>query len=198
MNFGLNRWCSWVFVGVVACGPSEDEPSTGSAADTGSAEGADGADGSGGAESTSDDPGVTETSQGSGSGDGGESTDDDAADASSTDSGVVTNACGTFDPNFPGDSVPPQDPDDPEIIAACTDLCELLGTIGDCAGSPEACLEECKLRSCTICPGTLAPLVECETAMFGAEACTCEATGPQCPTPAGCDELEDDTTQCGG
>jgi hypothetical protein len=115
-----------------------------------------------------------------------------------TDDGLITNACGTFDPNEPGDSVIPQDPDDPEIVTACTALCDAQAGIMDCTTSAEACLEHCKMRSCSICPGTLAPLVDCETSMFVDEGCTCDAEGIDCPVPAGCSELSNETGFCGG
>jgi hypothetical protein len=134
-------------------------------------------------------------------------TSDETGDESGTDTetgadtgdGLITNACGTFDPNEPGDSVIPQDPDDPEIVTACTALCDRqLGELMDCTTSAQACLESCKMRSCTICPGTLAPLADCETAMFTGDACTCGAEGIDCSTPAGCSEFADETGFCGG
>jgi hypothetical protein len=117
---------------------------------------------------------------------------------SETGDGSITNACGTFEPDGPNDSVIPQDPDDPEILTACTALCEAQAGIVDCTTTAEACLEHCKMRSCTICPGTLAPLVDCETAMFVGDGCTCNADGIDCPTPDGCSDLEDQTGFCGG
>ncbi len=112
--------------------------------------------------------------------------------------GLITNACGTFDPNEPGDSVIPQDPDDPEIIAACTALCEVYVALDSCQTDAAVCLETCKLRSCPICPGTLAPLVTCETEMFGTGECTCTPDGIDCSTPPGCSDLADATGFCGG
>jgi hypothetical protein len=126
---------------------------------------------------------------------------DDADETAQTETGgeMITNACGTFDPNEPGDSVIPQDPDDPEIIAACTSLCDAAAAgIMGCTTSAEACLEQCKMRSCGFCPDTLVPLVECETTMFVSDGCTCDADGIDCPAPAGCSDLEDQTTACGG
>ncbi|MFV8749131.1 hypothetical protein ACNOYE_01125 [Nannocystaceae bacterium ST9] len=123
----------------------------------------------------------------------------DSADEGNDESEPITNACGTFDPNEPGDSVIPQDPDDPEILAACSALCDAqLAGIAGCVTTAEACLEHCKLRSCGICPDTLVPLVDCETAMFTGEGCTCTAEGIECPEPAACSELEDQTAACGG
>ena len=120
------------------------------------------------------------------------------ASESSDESGVVVNGCGTFDPNTPGDSVIPQDPDDPEIIEACTALCEALTGVPDCETDAAACLDTCKMRSCNICPGTLAPLVDCETEMFAPDGCSCGTTGAECPIPEGCRELASDTNACGG
>lgn len=129
--------------------------------------------------------------------------DEGDTDESNDESGTegeepITNACGTFDFNEPGDSVAPQDPDDPEIITACTALCEAQAGIEGCTTEAAACLESCKMRSCAICPDTLAPLVDCETEMFTGEGCTCDAEGIDCPVPAGCSELEDQTGFCGG
>jgi hypothetical protein len=115
-----------------------------------------------------------------------------------SDSGVIMNACGTFDTNEPGDGGYPQDPDDPDIIAACTALCDAMTGVVDCTTDPAACLEACKLRSCQICSGTLVPLVTCETELFDATACTCDADGALCGTPEGCAEQLADTYQCGG
>jgi hypothetical protein len=128
-----------------------------------------------------------------------ESAGTSAETGTETGDGLITNACGTFDPNEPGDSVIPQDPDDPEIIAACTALCEVAAeTIMGCTTSAEACLEQCKMQSCAFCPDTLVPLVECETTMFVSDGCSCDAEGIDCPTPAGCSDLEDQTGFCGG
>jgi hypothetical protein len=123
---------------------------------------------------------------------------DDTDDGEETE-GPITNACGTFEQNEAGDSVFPQDPDDPEIITACTALCEAQAAgIEGCTTEASACLESCKMRSCDICPDTLAPLVDCETSMFTGEGCTCGAEGIDCPVPEGCAELEQNITQCGG
>ena len=103
----------------------------------------------------------------------------------SSDTGLVMNACGTFDPNRPGDSVIPQDPDDPDIIAACTALCEALASVPDCNTDATTCLDTCKMRSCNVCPGTLVPLVDCETEMFAAAGCSCGRTGAEFPTHDG-------------
>lgn len=130
--------------------------------------------------------------------DPGDGSDESAEAGTETGDGSITNACGTFDPNEPGDSVIPQDPDDPEIITACTALCDVQSEIMGCTTSAEACLEQCKMQSCGFCPDTLVPLVECETTMFVSDGCTCDAEGIDCPTPAGCSDLEDQTTACGG
>jgi hypothetical protein len=128
----------------------------------------------------------------------GDDSDEFALTDEETGDGPITNACGTFDFSEAGDSEAPQDPDDPEIITACTALCEAQAGIMDCTTSAEACLDHCKMRSCSICPGTLAPLVDCETAMFVGEGCTCTAEGIDCPIPAACDQQSDETGFCGG
>ncbi|HLT38506.1 MAG TPA: hypothetical protein VK034_19600 [Enhygromyxa sp.] len=112
----------------------------------------------------------------------------------------ITNACGSFDPDDThGESTIPQDPDDPEILAACTALCEVeLAGIAGCTTSADACLQTCKMRSCEVCPGTLVPLVECQAAMFTDDGCTCTADGIECPIPDGCHDLDVATGFCGG
>ncbi|MEM9455139.1 MAG: hypothetical protein AAGF11_13240 [Myxococcota bacterium] len=112
--------------------------------------------------------------------------------------GLVVNACGTFDPNEPGDSIIPQDPDDPEIISACQALCEARAEIPECTLDVEACVDTCKMRSCDVCSNSLVPLLQCETMTFVADECTCDADGAQCPTSPDCDELVDATSACGG
>lgn len=146
--------------------------------------GASTADGSGGAPSSTgtDGPGATSVADESGSSSG----------------GLIMTACGTFDPNVPGDSVAPQDPDDPEIIAACTSLCEAAGAATDCMTEQGECIDACKMRSCAICPGTLVPLVECETSMLDATGCSCDGAGPVCTTPEGCSDEAAATGFCGG
>jgi hypothetical protein len=123
---------------------------------------------------------------------------DDGNDDEAETGGAVTNACGTFDPNEPGDSVIPQDPDDPEILSSCMALCEVQAEIEGCTTEAAACVDHCKMRSCDSCPTTLAPLVDCETVMFTGEGCTCAADGIDCPVPAGCSDLEQKITECGG
>jgi hypothetical protein len=128
---------------------------------------------------------------------------DEASDETTDESGTegeepITNACGTFDFEEAGDSVPPQDPDDPVIITACTALCDAQAGIEGCTTEAAACLEHCKMRSCDLCPDTLAPLVDCETAMYTGDACTCTAEGIDCPVPEGCSDLADQTGFCGG
>jgi hypothetical protein len=147
------------------------------------------------------DDGVASMESGNDSGQG--STGTTAADTAAesddaTGSGIVMNACGTFDFNEPGDSVIPQDPDDPEIITACTTLCDAMAGVPECTTIPETCLETCKLRSCPICPGTLVPLVACETELFDAATCECGTNGAVCGTPEGCSEQRAATIQCGG
>ena len=150
------------------------------------------------------DDGVASIESGNDSGPG--STDTTAANGTTADStggtgesgDLIMNACGTFDPNKPGDSAIPQDPDDPELVEACTALCEAIPAIPDCTIDPAECLEACTLRSCGVCPGTLAPLVTCETEMVGTTECTCGESGVVCSTPEGCADQLDATSQCGG
>ncbi len=152
-------------------------------------------DGSGSADSVGG-SGMNGTT-GSGSATGGADTTDDAG---SGDSGGQSGweACGLSPPTGPGDSVEPQHPDSPEIVTACTALCTAWAGIADCPADMTTCLEDCSQRTCQICPGTLAPLVDCETANFDEAACVCGESGPTCPTPSACDEQADQTGFCGG
>jgi hypothetical protein len=188
------RALRWVFTSIViaACGDDVDDVASGS----GSGSGGETTMGEGSTGSTGGTAPSTGTA--SASGQSTENASSSSSDSGSSESGLVMNACGTFDPNRPGDSVIPQDPDDPEIVAACTSLCEALANVPECTTDPTPCLDACKLRSCNICPGTLVPLVECETEMFAADGCSCGRVGAECPTPEGCRELLSDTNACGG
>ena len=128
-------------------------------------------------------------------------TNADETTGSTDGDGLIMNACGTFDPSEPGDGGSPQDPDDPEIIEACTAWCAALSGIdalGACASDTDACVNTCKLRSCGVCPGTLAPLVNCEVDEIDPAACACEGDTAVCQQPAACDELGFATGACGG
>lgn len=184
------RTLGWVFVSILlaACGDDVDDVASGGGSGGGGETGSTGSTG-GTAPSTGT---VSASSQ---STEPGSST---SSSSGSSESGLVMNACGTFDPDRPGDSVIPQDPDDPEILAACTALCEAFADVPECTTDAATCIDDCKLRSCNICPGTLAPLVECETEMFVPDGCTCGRMGAECSTPEGCRELLGNTTACGG
>jgi hypothetical protein len=153
---------------------------------------ADSAANTGDASSTTDGPGATSVVDGTGT------TDASGGSSEAGTDGLVTNDCGTFDPNQPGDGVIPQDPDDPEILDACNGLCAVWLAVPNCTTDAAACLETCRLRSCSICPGTLAPLVDCEAASFVEDGCTCGPDGLQCEVPDACSELQAETGYCGG
>jgi hypothetical protein len=119
--------------------------------------------------------------------------------ACSENPGPIVNECGTFDPDEEGtDSVIPQDPADPEIVGSCEALCDAYATIDGCAVDAAACLESCRLRSCDVCPGSLADLTDCEAEFFDASACTCEDGVVTCETPASCSDERTSTGACGG
>ena len=123
-------------------------------------------------------------------------TDDGSSGETTGGDGEVTNGCGTFDTSLPGDSPIPQDPDDPEILDACTSLCDVLGET--CASTTDDCLTLCKMRSCDVCPGTLAPFVECQAAEVDPAACTCDAEGLTCDVAEVCLDSYYALSQCGG
>lgn len=128
--------------------------------------------------------------------------DGSSGESGSTGMTTIENACGVFtiSDDEPGDSVVPQDPDDPQIIQACSDLCEqqLGANIEGCDVDMETCVESCSLRSCDVCPGTLVPLVSCEAAHVSAETCQCTDDGIMCDIPAECGDEADAVGFCGG
>lgn len=132
---------------------------------------------------------------------GGEATDGRGPDLGqaegSSDTGTVMNGCGTFDADEPGDSTIPQDPDDPEVLAACAELCAAAAGDMACNTDASACVELCKVRSCDVCPGTLAPLVSCMAEAWPYPGCNCPTDNAWCP-PTPCMDEDDATTQCGG
>lgn len=118
------------------------------------------------------------------------------ASSSSTGSGVVTTECGTYDLSLPGDSVIPDDPSDPGIVAACADYCAKVD--GTCLGTEESCNDACRASACDVCPGTWDPYVLCLSEAFDAgDACSCGEDLPTCGDPP-CGDTRDATTQCGG
>jgi hypothetical protein len=122
----------------------------------------------------------------------------DVGESGETSGNIVTNGCGTYDLSEPGDSEIPQDPDHPDIIAACTSLCEAMAEIDGCGTDVEGCVNVCKQRSCSVCSGTLAPLVNCEAEQIDPSVCSCVAGAVECPETDACDEVEAKTYQCGG
>lgn len=155
---------------------------------------------------TAADSGATDPASGSGMADAGgtsgtggpaDSTDDDGG---SGDSGGQSGweACGIDPPTGPGDSVEPEHPDSPAIVAACTDLCTAWAAVPACTVEMATCVADCQMRTCGVCPGTLAPLVACEATNFDETACTCGESGPTCPIPDACETQEQETGFCGG
>ena len=187
-----------VAAAALACGGDDATDDTQGGTSSPTATATDPTSGSGSADSVGG-SGMASAS-GGGTGDSGGPADatDDAADSSGTGGDSGWEACGLTPPTGPGDSVEPQHPDSPEIVAACTGLCAAWAGIADCPAEMISCIDACSLRTCQICPGTLAPLVECETTNFDETACVCGESGPTCPIPEACAEQEQQTGFCGG
>lgn len=108
------------------------------------------------------------------------------------------NECGSTVVEPGTDGVVPEDPADPKIVAACDALCTKRAAIQMCPDVVASCVERCRLASCQICPGTLVPEIECETAAFDATKCTCGTDGPICPDATACNDERAAQSQCGG
>ena len=112
---------------------------------------------------------------------------------------IVVNGCGTFDLNEPGHGIVPDDPDMPEIVAACEAYCAKAAAVAGCGTTEADCTAGCKAESCDVCPGTWSPLVECMSDEFTDDACACNETSKVCTDAvAACKEKSDATGQCGG
>jgi hypothetical protein len=114
------------------------------------------------------------------------------------DDDTVTNECGTYDPDNDMHGLGPANPTAANLVAACDDLCAEMATVQGCSTDAIACRDECRLRTCHICPGTLVPLTECRTQFFDAAACTCADGKVTCELPTECEDEESKTGQCGG
>lgn len=113
----------------------------------------------------------------------------------STSAGIVTTECGTYDLSQGGDSVIPDDPSDPGIVAACADYCAKVS--GSC-GAEDRCNDACRASACDVCPGTWDPYVLCLAEAYDpSDACSCGTELPTCGAPP-CSGERDRTTQCGG
>jgi hypothetical protein len=128
----------------------------------------------------------------------GESATTDMTESGETAGCVVTNGCGTFDQCSPGDGVVPDDPETPSIVAACTSYCMAIDGIGGCMVVLDVCVNQCAADACAVCPGTLAPLIECRTQELDASTCICNGGTPACPVPAACQAQQAALFQCGG
>jgi hypothetical protein len=112
---------------------------------------------------------------------------------------VVTNGCGTFDQCSPGEGVVPDDPETPSIVAACTSYCMAIDGIGGCMVVLDACVNQCAADACAVCPGTLAPLIECRTQELDASTCICNGgAAADCPVPPACQAQQAALFQCEG
>lgn len=108
------------------------------------------------------------------------------------------NECGSTVVEPGTDGVLPQDPADPKIVAACDALRKKRAAIQMCPDVVSSCVERCRLASCQICPGTLVPEIECETAALDPAKCSCGTDGPICPDAPDCNDERAAQSQCGG
>jgi hypothetical protein len=114
--------------------------------------------------------------------------------------GSYTTECGTFEPpDGPTDSVFPDDPASADIVASCEAFCDAFAAVCDNGGFfRDDCIDDCRLRACAICPGTLVPLVDCEASETDVATCGCQDGIPVCEQPGACSEEQAATSQCGG
>ena len=110
---------------------------------------------------------------------------------------VVTNECGTYDPDDDMHGTGPTDPTEEALVEACDDLCIQKATVEGCKTEVTACRDDCRLEACNFCPGTLAPLTRCLADNFDATGCTCADGTVTCSPPAAC-EKDWGTHSCGG
>ena len=125
----------------------------------------------------------------------------DSADSSGSDpdGDAITTECGTFDPDEPNaHGIVPNDPASPNIVEACQDLCDKMDGVEGCTVETTACVDDCRLRACDVCPGKLEPLTRCRAEAFDAAGCTCESGGVSCTTPPECEDEESELGHCGG
>ena len=122
------------------------------------------------------------------------------ADGGDPDGDAITTECGTYDPDDQDDphAVPPQDPASEGIVDACQELCSKMTSLEGCTSDIAACRDDCRMRSCHVCPGTLVPLARCQSEFFDASACRCDADGVSCELPPECQDEEIGLKNCGG
>ncbi len=116
----------------------------------------------------------------------------------------VINECGSTEIEEGTDGVVPQDPTAPEIVEACEELCDRLIAEDLCYGSADcpvdrqSCIDDCRLQSCEVCPGKLAPWIACQATHLDPNGWACADAGLSCPAPAACEDEASALGQCGG
>jgi hypothetical protein len=115
-----------------------------------------------------------------------------------SDDGVVTNECGTYDPDDDMHGLGPIDPTQPGLVEACEELCAAYATFEGCAVDAPSCVDDCRLSQCTKCPGSVEPLSRCRAEFFDAAECMCDGGEVVCEIPEECQEESFDTGACGG
>ncbi len=120
------------------------------------------------------------------------------------DDGAESNECGTTEPEEGTDGTVPQDPKSKEIVDVCGAFCDKLIANGSCYDSAdkcplvrEDCVDDCRLQSCRVCPGKLAPFMQCLVDNYDAAPFTCADAGFTCETLA-CKDQRFDLGACGG
>ncbi|NUO54461.1 MAG: hypothetical protein HOV80_36925 [Polyangiaceae bacterium] len=115
-----------------------------------------------------------------------------------------SNECGSTEIEEGTDGVTSQDPKSKEIVDACGAFCDKLIQNSLCYDSAAACpllrddcVDDCRLQSCDVCPGKLAPLVRCLTDNLDPATFSCTGAGLGCEAPA-CEEEQGVLGHCGG
>ncbi|NUO48147.1 MAG: hypothetical protein HOV80_04740 [Polyangiaceae bacterium] len=122
--------------------------------------------------------------------------------ASCGDGDATTNECGSTEPEEGTDGTVPDDPQSEEIVRACRGFCQRLISNSLCYDSADACplveddcIDDCRLQSCDVCPGTLTTFLNCQTKYFQASEWSCPDVS--CPMPQ-CQQRHAELTMCGG
>ena len=123
---------------------------------------------------------------------------DDSVAGDDDEDGIVTNECGTYDPDNDMHALGPIDPTEPGLVASCESLCDRFAMVAGCTVEADACVDECRLTQCHACPGSIKSLNLCKAKYFDDAGCTCSDGAVTCPLPPECEEESFDTGACGG
>jgi hypothetical protein len=120
------------------------------------------------------------------------------------DDAAESNECGSTEPEEGTDGVVPTDPKSKEIVDACSAFCDKMIQNSLCYDSARACplvrddcIDDCRLQSCRVCPGKLAPYMQCLVDNFDPATMVCPDAGIGC-SAAACTDQAFDLGACGG